>query len=328
MPTKPPEAVSGRMQVNKPTLVGEDPLPAEESTRSTLTRRARILRRAQIGIVAVALAVALWALLSTPRPHSRGNAPAPAETGTLNVTLQPADALLLLDGAQVKDARDPQWTEQKLAPGDHVLTVRREGYSEQAVPVSVVKGEVKNISITLSPVASELTVLSSPPGAQVWLDGVRKGVTPAFLPNVDPTQAHAVTVEKRCYRAWQVAVPVQMGRRELAATLQPEPGACPGAHLEKSGMPAPADVPDDAAAQATLGFLSLGSRPSASVVIDGVDIGMTTPLLAWPLKNGSHRVRLVADKRASELDVDIRTGETHSEIVNLAEAPPQKRGRR
>ena len=36
----------GRMQVNKPTLVGEDPLPPGESTRSTVTRRLRRRRAA------------------------------------------------------------------------------------------------------------------------------------------------------------------------------------------------------------------------------------------------------------------------------------------
>ena len=60
---------------------------------------------------------------------------------------------------------------------------------------------------------------------------------------------------------------------------------------------------------------------------DGVDIGQTTPLLSWPLRKGSHRIRLVAAGRSKELAVEIRTGETHSEIVDL-QAAPQKRGRR
>jgi hypothetical protein len=125
-----------------------------------------------------------------------------------------------------------------------------------------------------------------------------------------------------------VAVPAKTGRRELAATLESAPGACPGRRLEKSDvMTPPRDLPDEAAARATLGYLSLGSRPSAQVVIDGVDIGHTTPLLSWPLRNGKHHVRLVASGRAKELAVEIRIGETHSEIVDL-QAAAQKRGRR
>jgi hypothetical protein len=63
------------------------------------------------------------------------------------------------------------------------------------------------------------------------------------------------------------------------------------------------------------------------VLIDGVDIGQRTPLLSWPLRKGSHRIRLVVPGRIKEVAVEIRTGETHSEIVDLQPAA-QKRGRR
>jgi hypothetical protein len=91
-----------------------------------------------------------------------------------------------------------------------------------------------------------------------------------------------------------------------------------------SGM---AELPEEAKEGATLGFLSLASLPSANVLVDGVDIGHTTPLPAWPLKSGSHRVRLVASGRSKDFSVDIRSGETHIEIVDLMSAA-QKRGGR
>ena len=116
------------------------------------------------------------------------------------------------------------------------------------------------------------------------------------------------------------------------STLQPAPGACPGSHLETTGMPSPADLPDEAAASAILGFLNLGSRPSAQVMIDGVDIGQTTPLLAWPLRSGPHQLKLIGSGRSKEVAIEIRTGATHSEIVDLSQAvrtPRKKRhGRR
>jgi hypothetical protein len=90
-------------------------------------------------------------------------------------------------------------------------------------------------------------------------------------------------------------------------------------------MPAPADVPDDAQASATLGFLNLGSRPTAQVQIDGVDIGQSTPLLAWPLKNGPHKLRLVGNGGSKDFTVDIHTGETASSIVDLSRPPPKKK---
>jgi hypothetical protein len=190
-------------------------------------------------------------------------------------------------------------------------------------PAGTAAAETSAPAIKPDPVAGEITVLSSPPGAQVWLDGVRKGLTPAFLPSIDPAARHAITVEKKCYRPWQVSIPARAGRRELAATLQPAPGVCAG-HIELSGM---ADLPEEAKEGATLGFLSLASMPSANVLIDGVDIGQTTPLPAWPLKRGSHRVRLLVPGRSKDLSVEIRSGETQIEIVDLMSAA-QKRGRR
>ena len=172
---------------------------------------------------------------------------------------------------------------------------------------------------------SPIVVLSSPPGAQVYVDGERKGQTPAFFALLDPAVPHAISVEKKCYRAWQIALPPRAGPRQLAATLTPAAGACPGSHLEATGMPAPVDLPDDAAATATLGFLNLGSRPSAQVLIDGVDIGQTTPLLAWPLRSGPHKLRLTGKGGSKDLAVEIRTGETSSTIVDLSRPPPAKK---
>ena len=138
-PTRP-APYDGRMQVNKPTLVGDDPLPPEESTNASLTRRARMVRLAQYGIVLVPLAVAAWAVLSTPRPRApQAASEEPGTVGSLAVTLEPADAQLLLDGALVKDSSDGQWSAQKLSAGsEHVLTARRDGFAEQsASPLSI-----------------------------------------------------------------------------------------------------------------------------------------------------------------------------------------------
>ncbi|HUJ28304.1 MAG TPA: PEGA domain-containing protein, partial [Myxococcales bacterium] len=312
-------------------LLSDDAQHPGDVTSSNVTPRARWMRRAQYGVVLLALIIAAWAVLSTPKPRGPA-ADAPGDNmGALAVTVDPADAQLLLDGALVKDAHDAQWVASRLSAGsEHVLTARRDGYSPQSVPLTLKAGETRSVAITLQPSLGDIAVLSSPAGAQVYVDGVRRGTTPAWVPNVDSRADHAVTVEKKCYRTWQVALPARTGRRQVAATLQPAPGACPGHHLETSGMPAPEGLPDEASQASTLGFLNLGSRPSAQVLIDGVDIGQTTPLLAWPLKSGSHQIKLLASDSAKELAVEIRTGETHSEIVDLSPAPAtaKKRGRR
>ena len=262
-----------------PPLVLEEPRAAappaavriedQQTQLRPVPRRARRVRRLQVAIVSLALLIAGWALLSTPRP--RGPRAPAGGTGSLGVRQEPPDAQLL---------------QAKVSP---------------------------------------VVVLSSPPGAQVYVDGERKGQTPAWLALLDPAVPHAISVEKKCYRAWQVALPPRAGPRQVAATLSPAPFACPGSHLEPTGMPAPEGLPDDAAATLTLGFLNLGSRPSAQVLIDGVDIGQTTPLLAWPLRNGPHRLRMVGKGVSKELSVEIRTGETSSTVVDLGKPLPSKK---
>jgi hypothetical protein len=149
-------------------------------------------------------------------------------------------------------------------------------------------------------------------------------MTPAYLTALDPAEPHAISVEKKCYRAWQVAVPSHAGPRELAATLLPATGACPDSHLEKTGMPAPSGLPEEAKAIATVGFLNLGSRPSAQVQIDGVDIGQATSLVAWPLTSGTHKVRLLGNGGSKEVTVQIRAGESNNTTVDLSPPPPAK----
>src|SRR5204863_3456059 len=141
--------------------------------------------------------------VSTPwSSMPKGAAPAGGSSGSLRVVLEPKDARLLLDGAQVKDGNDPQWSAPRLPAGnEHVLTARREGYAEQSVTVTLKSGEERTVSMALAANNNQIVVLSSPPNAQVWVDGEKKGLTPALLGSLDPAAAHAITVEKKCYRS-------------------------------------------------------------------------------------------------------------------------------
>ena len=307
-------AYRGRMQVSKPTLVGDDPLPPEEITSSTLTVRQRWIRGVQVALGVVALGVAAWAWLSVPH-HKEDTQGPPA--GSLTVTTEPNDALVLLDGALVKEALDKDYTEPKLSAGaEHVLTVRRDGFTERQVQVTLQKGEQRVLALALEPLPNQLTVRSSPSGAQVFVDGQKAGTTPAYVPSVDPDKPHAVVLEKKCFKPWQQGLPPNAGRREVMATLEPIPGACPGQRLEREEKPMP-ELPTDPAQMASIGFLSLGSRPSAQIYIDGVDIGRTTPIVQWPLKVGAHKIRLVVAGRKKELKLEILSGQTESQIVDL-----------
>ena len=303
----------GRMQLGKPTLVGDDPSQDDEQTVS-LQKKARLRRALQWGAGTLVVVVLGAAWLSVP--HKKEELAGPP-VASLSVTTVPEDALVLLDGAQVKGPLDRDYNEPKLAAAkEHTLLIRREGFTDQTQPITLAAGEKKTLAIQLQPLPGQLTVRSTPPGAQVFLDNELVGTTPAYLPNVVQEKSHAIALEKHCYRPWQVAVPAHTPKREVVATLEPLFGACP--NLKVAPEEKAPDLPvDDPQAMASLGFLNLASRPSASIFVDGVDIGRTTPLVQWPLKVGKHKIRLVLGSKKRELAIEVRSGQTASEIVDL-----------
>src|SRR5207302_2183644 len=124
-------------------------------------------------------------------------------------------------------------------------------FEEQTLALVLQPGENKRLEVKLAPLPGQLTIRSMPGGAQVFLDGTRRGVTPLYLADVDQAEAHAIVLEKRCFNTWQLAVPAHAGKREVVATLQPQPGACLGRVVrEETSTP---DVPDDPQALASLG---------------------------------------------------------------------------
>src|SRR5207302_5674266 len=159
-----------------------------------------------------------------------------------------------------------------------------EGVEEQALTIVLQPKEQKTLEVKLQPLPGQLTIRSDPAGAQVFVDGTRRGFTPVYLADVDQSQAHAIVLEKRCFNTWQLAIPARAGKREVAATLQAQPGACVS-RVQREEQPEP-EVPQDPQALASLGYLSLAARPAGNVFIDGVDIGRITPLKGWPLKVG------------------------------------------
>lgn len=119
---------------------------------------------------------------------------------------------------------------------------------------------------------------------------------------------------------WAVVAAAHARKEGPAAATPHRPAVLargPSAAGERPAQTAAGEVPQGAGETAVLGFLSLGSRPPAKVIIDGVDIGRSTPLPSWPLKPGGHRVGLVAGARRKELRVEIEAGRTVSEIVDL-----------
>jgi hypothetical protein len=85
---------------------------------------------------------------------------------------------------QVDGKSDPSWitpfTVANLGPGKHVVSVSKSGYSSDIRSVDVAAGSKSSLVLHLAPINALAVVSSTPPGAEVIMDGKSTGrVTPA-----------------------------------------------------------------------------------------------------------------------------------------------------
>lgn len=129
-----------------------------------------------------------------------------------------------------------------------------------------------------APVAGTVVVRSTPPGAQIFLDGKRAGTTPATLSDLAPGP-HAIRLAREGYVTVERQVSVSANRLSQSVTVQL---ARPRVETRVATV----------AQQAQTGAISVDSRPTgASVFIDGKLVG-TTPLVVEAVAAGEHSVRL------------------------------------
>jgi hypothetical protein len=128
--------------------------------------------------------------------------------------------------------------------------------------------------------AGRLLVRSTPGGAEVFVDGTRRGVTPLAVRDL-PFGAHAVRVTRAGFTTAEQRVTVDAGRPSRTVDIA----------LARSAT-APAAAP---IAASTPGSLTVESRPAgARVIIDGREAGRT-PLTVPSLTPGDHAVRIDLD---------------------------------
>jgi serine/threonine protein kinase len=85
---------------------------------------------------------------------------------------------------QIDAKSDPSWvtpfTVTGISPGKHIVSVNKAGYSSDIHSIEVASGSKLSLAIHLSPINALVVVNSTPPGAEITIDGKSTGrVTPA-----------------------------------------------------------------------------------------------------------------------------------------------------
>lgn len=81
---------------------------------------------------------------------------------------------------------------------------------------------------------------------------------------------------------------------------------------------AAASVPARAAKGEPHGLLEVRAQPWGRVLLDGVDVGATTPLVDYPVKPGVHRVRVIDPVNGLEQGAEVRVVAGEKAMVELA----------
>ncbi len=205
-----------------------------------------------------------------------------ATIGTLELTLDPADAQLVVDGVP----RGTSTGRLAVAAGAHTLRLSRIGYRTIDQPVTVMAGQSLPLRVALERTTSVVTLVTAPPGAEVFVNGVSKGKTePAAAAAVAAATASALQVPPE-----QVAALVltDLGTGSFDVEFRRD---CDVTEHRRLTIAQLADFSVDAIAlKPSVGTLALDSEPTgATVLLDGDSRGQA-PVTLEGVCAGTHVV--------------------------------------
>jgi hypothetical protein len=211
-------------------------------------------------------------LLDTETRSVYINQSAPS-TGSLYITSDPSGARIYIDGSY---RGTTSIILSGLTTGSHTIRISQSGYNDYSTTATVNAGQIRTVSGTLIPLTPEpdqtgsLSLSSSPAGADVYIDGSYRGITPVTLSGVT-TGSHAIIISQSGYTDYSTTVTVYAEQtRTVSVTLIPL-------------TPAPAHT----------GSITITSSPAgADVYIDGSSYRGITPVTFSGLTTGSHTIRM------------------------------------
>ena len=138
---------------------------------------------------------------------------------TLDVTVDPADAELVVDGAP--HAVSSAHATLELDPGHHVFTLHRDGYGDAITPRDVRPSERGTLALSATKLPATIAITSSVPNAVVELDGLDVGVAPLTLERAGGP--HRLRVRLPGYTPFETQTTLLAGRRiDVFAPLHAE----------------------------------------------------------------------------------------------------------
>ena len=180
---------------------------------------------------------------------------------------------------------------------DDFFTVIREGAYLSYRPFAITSDENSIAVPVSSPPLYKLPVESSPPGGEIFVDGLWSGyTTPAVIPNLS-TGLHRIIVTLPGYIPGETIT-------EIPITDSPV-------------VRKPVSFILDTYASGPVTLESI--PPAADILIDGIVTGEITPYTFEHLSLGIHQVTVRRNGESRTIEVNVKPGESHREVVMFKE---------
>jgi hypothetical protein len=242
------------------------------------------------GLVLGAIGVAALVALALLAPWRSASEVRPLGPGFLRISSDPPGAEVQIDGAP---HGEPTPTVLTAEPGRGLeIRLEKPGFVPSSTRASAAEGETQDVHLTLREARGRLALTSAPSGAAASLDGVALGTTPIERDDL-PLRAGEIELVLEGYRPAKIDAPLD---RQSALSL----------HVDLVPLP-------------RLGWLDVSADPWAIVFVNGRRVAESTPLIRFPLPEGSHTVKLHNPHlgKTEERRVKIREGRRSSVIVRL-----------
>jgi len=217
---------------------------------------------------------------------------------TLMISSEPPGATLTVDG--VGKGTTP-CTIEDIVAGDHVVEASLDGYEPVRQTIRTQAGRSETVSMTLKAVPSELQILTSPSGAEVYIDNQLRGQSPLTVRDLKGGR-YRVRVQLEGYDILARDVSIERGQKLI----------------EKFGL------------LSIAGGLEITTIPAGvRVLLDGKEIGVTAakpndpgtasePVKATNVPIGKHQLELARRGYANKVvPIEIKQGEVTQQHFEL-----------
>ncbi|MGR3174615.1 MAG: PEGA domain-containing protein [Candidatus Scalindua sp.] len=182
------------------------------------------------------------------------------KTGSIMIESEPTEAKIYLDGEEAGTTPD---TLSPITIGVHEVEIRMDGYEVWSDIANIEPEKETALKAVLQIKNGSIRIESTPPNAEIYLDGEKVGTTPDTLLSIVPGQ-HEVEVKMDGYEAWSENVDVETDKETFLTVVL----------------------------KLRTGSLSIKSKPAkAEIFLNGEGVG-TLPKTLTDLKPGKYSVEV------------------------------------